>query len=69
MNVGFGEGRRASVARSADVGQVLETTLGATLRWDSVITTDHNHVSLEEHGGRDLWIHRKGAMPMAQAEP
>ena len=25
--------------------------------------TDHNHVSLEHHGGRELWVHRKGAMP------
>jgi tRNA-splicing ligase RtcB len=26
-------------------------------------TTDHNHASLEQHGGQDLWVHRKGAMP------
>ena len=29
---------------------------------ETVITTDHNHVSLERHRGRDLWVHRKGAM-------
>jgi tRNA-splicing ligase RtcB len=36
--------------------------LGAHLCWDTVITTDHNHVAFEHHAGRDLWVHRKGAM-------
>jgi tRNA-splicing ligase RtcB (3'-phosphate/5'-hydroxy nucleic acid ligase) len=30
---------------------------------------DHNHVSLELHGERELWVHRKGAMPAAAAQP
>ena len=24
---------------------------------------DHNHVAAEVHGGRSVWVHRKGAMP------
>jgi tRNA-splicing ligase RtcB (3'-phosphate/5'-hydroxy nucleic acid ligase) len=36
--------------------------LGARACWETVITTDHNHVALEPHGGRELWVHRKGAM-------
>ena len=58
--------RFADASRSAmamEVGTVLENTLGARLCWETVITTDHNHVSLEHHGGRELWVHRKGAMP------
>lgn len=50
-------------AMAMEVGTVLENTLGARLCWETVITTDHNHVSLERHGGRELWVHRKGAMP------
>ena len=50
-------------AMAVGVGAVLENTLGARLCWETVITTDHNHVSLERHGGRELWVHRKGAMP------
>jgi tRNA-splicing ligase RtcB (3'-phosphate/5'-hydroxy nucleic acid ligase) len=50
-------------AMAVEVGAVLENTLGACLCWETVITTDHNHVSLERHGGRELWVHRKGAMP------
>src|SRR5207237_7616736 len=49
-------------AMAEEVGRVLARTLGAHVCWDTVITTDHNHVSLEHHGGRDLWVHRKGAM-------
>ena len=46
----------------------METTLRARLCWETVITTDHNHVSLEHHGGRELWVHRKGAMPAGLGE-
>jgi tRNA-splicing ligase RtcB len=50
-------------AMAEEVGQVLTARLGAHVCWETVITTDHNHVSLEHHDGRDLWVHRKGAMP------
>src|SRR5439155_4825708 len=30
---------------------------------DSIISCDHNHVQREEHFGRLLYVHRKGAMP------
>ena len=53
---------------AVEVGTAIETTMGARLCWETVITTDHNHVSLEAHGGRDLWIHRKGAMPARHGE-
>jgi tRNA-splicing ligase RtcB len=49
-------------AMADEVGGVLARRLGAHVCWETAITTDHNHVSLEQHGGRDLWVHRKGAM-------
>jgi tRNA-splicing ligase RtcB len=55
-------------AMAANVGEVIAATLGGRMCWDTAIATDHNHVSLEPHGGRDLWIHRKGAMPARQGE-
>jgi tRNA-splicing ligase RtcB len=48
---------------------VIESTLNAALEWDSVITTDHNHVALERHAGRDLLVHRKGAMAAFDGQP
>jgi tRNA-splicing ligase RtcB len=47
---------------------VLEATIGGGPRWETVIATDHNHVKREHHDGRDLWVHRKGAMPAARGE-
>jgi len=54
--------------RSRKVGRALATTVGAKICWQTVITPDHNHVSLENYGGRDLWVHRKGAMPARLGE-
>ena len=62
----FADANRRAMA--LEVGTVLATTMGAHLCWDTLITTDHNHVSREHHAGRDLWVHRKGAMPAAEGE-
>jgi tRNA-splicing ligase RtcB len=55
-------------AMAEEVGRVLAGRLGAHVCWETAITTDHNHVSLERHGGCDLWVHRKGAMPARLGE-
>lgn len=62
----FADASRRAIAE--EVGRVLGTVMGARLCWDTVITTDHNHVSFEHHGGRDLWVHRKGAMSAKPGE-
>ena len=63
----FADASRKAIA--VEVGTVLQTILGAPICWETAITTDHNHVALEHHEGRDLWVHRKGAMPAADAQP
>jgi tRNA-splicing ligase RtcB len=35
----------------------------------SRVEVDHNHVRREEHDGRALWVHRKGAMGLGAGEP
>lgn len=50
------------LAMAEEAGTVLSKALGAAICWETVIQTDHNHVSCERHGDRDLWVHRKGAM-------
>jgi tRNA-splicing ligase RtcB len=57
----FAAASRRAIAEQ--VGTVIEAVVGACLRWETVITTDHNHVSLERCEDRELWVHRKGAMP------
>lgn len=55
-------------AMATEVGRVLARTLQAQICWDTLVTTDHNHVSFEHHGAHDLWVHRKGAMPAKLGE-
>jgi tRNA-splicing ligase RtcB len=56
----FADASRRAIAE--EVGHVVQRRLGARLCWDSVITTDHNHVSRERNAGSEVWVHRKGAM-------
>lgn len=58
---GFADASRRAMA--VEVGSVMEAVLNVRIRWETAISTDHNHVSLERHGDRNLWVHRKGAMP------
>jgi tRNA-splicing ligase RtcB len=46
-----------------EIGGVLARILQAQICWETLISTDHNHVSLERHAGCNLWVYRKGAMP------
>jgi len=62
----FADASRRVIAEEA--GRVLFRIIGAEICWDTVISTDHNHVSLERLGGRDFWVHRKGAMPAQLGE-
>ena len=47
----------------------VAAALDAAPEPETRITCHHNHVRRERHGGRDLWVHRKGAMPAADGEP
>jgi tRNA-splicing ligase RtcB len=49
------------------VEALLAEALGAALRWETLIHSDHNHVRLEFHGV-ELLVHRKGALPAAEGE-
>jgi tRNA-splicing ligase RtcB (3'-phosphate/5'-hydroxy nucleic acid ligase) len=62
----FAAANRQQVAMH--IGEILAAEARATLRWDLSITTDHNHVESEPHGGALLWVHRKGAMKAAHAQ-
>jgi tRNA-splicing ligase RtcB (3'-phosphate/5'-hydroxy nucleic acid ligase) len=67
-----GQARRYAAANrqqiAVNIGAILGTTLRASPQWELVITTDHNHVESEVHGGCPLWVHRKGAMAAAPGQ-
>jgi len=62
----FADASRRAMASA--VGDVLAAALGGRICWETAISTDHNHTSQEQHGGQELLVHRKGAMPAANGE-
>jgi tRNA-splicing ligase RtcB len=44
------------------IGEVLERRFPAALRWDEMVNIHHNDASHEDHFGRSVWVHRKGAV-------
>lgn len=64
--------RYASANRRAmlrAVEEVLCEAIGCRLDLASLIETDHDHLLREQHFGRDLWVHRKGAQPASLDQP
>lgn len=55
-------------AMAAEAEKVIQDAIGAQLVWGTSITTDHNHVALEQHGASKFWVHRKGAMALQDGE-
>lgn len=51
------------------VEKVLSDVTGCRLDWASLVETDHDHVIREQHFGRELWVHRKGAQPASLDQP
>jgi tRNA-splicing ligase RtcB len=58
--------RRCMIER---VCAVLERVFGTRPLWDTLLPCDHNHVQRETHGGREYWVHRKGAIRAGKDEP
>ena len=57
---------RRAIAKETE--KVIQDAIGPRLDWETSITTDHNHVALEQHGASKLWVHRKGAMALQAGE-
>jgi tRNA-splicing ligase RtcB len=58
----------AAANRSAIVSAIialLRDEFAVAVDDRGTIACDHNHVAEESHGGRAVWVHRKGAMPAA----
>ena len=61
---------RANRARMTEAtAGVCAAVLGASIDEATRLDCDHNHVALETHGGADVLIHRKGALPADDGLP
>lgn len=50
-------------------GAATDDLLGLIPDWSTLLDCDHNHLQPEHHGGRVLYIHRKGVTPAALDQP
>ncbi len=48
---------------------LIQDTLGLEADQHTWLNSDHNHVRREEHFGRNLWVHRKGANAASAGVP
>jgi tRNA-splicing ligase RtcB len=60
----YAEASRRAMADVVDAA--VAPLVGGRLDWATAIASDHNHVVLERHDGRECLVHRKGAMPAGQ---
>lgn len=51
------------------VSALMEELFDVEAEPETLIACDHNHVRAEEHDGRTLWVHRKGALSAREGEP
>ena len=51
------------------VAELMERLYDVAADWTTLIHGNHNHVRQETHGGRQYWVHRKGALPASDGEP
>ncbi len=57
------------LAMVAAVAELLLDQFGVNTDWPFLIHGHHNHVRREEHFGKQLWVHRKGAQSSQCDEP
>jgi tRNA-splicing ligase RtcB (3'-phosphate/5'-hydroxy nucleic acid ligase) len=48
------------------IGAIFDRRFPGSMRWDGMVNIHHNDAALEEHFGRSVWIHRKGAVKAAR---
>ncbi len=63
------ENRDAMLRRVKEIfGSYTEKFLGIVPEYSEEINCHHNYAALEEHDGRQLWVHRKGAVSAREDE-
>jgi len=52
-----------------NVGHELERHFPGCMLWDATVNIHHNDAALEDHYGRAVWVHRKGAVKAPAGAP
>jgi tRNA-splicing ligase RtcB (3'-phosphate/5'-hydroxy nucleic acid ligase) len=51
------------------IAGVVERRFPNAMRWEETVNIHHNDAALEDHYGRLVWVHRKGAVKAAKGTP
>ena len=51
------------------VGAIIEKRFPAAMRWEQAVNIHHNDATHEDHFGRRVWVHRKGAVKATRGTP
>ncbi len=62
----FAKGNRCNIG--ADISECIEEVTGKKYLADKAYDVHHNYARLENHFGRNVWIHRKGAISATKGE-
>ncbi len=70
LSMDFARENRDAMLRTVKeiFGRYTEKFLGTAPEYSEEINCHHNYAALEEHDGRQLWVHRKGAVSAREGE-
>ncbi len=69
LRAGLGYAERNRRRMLEAVGAIVEERFTGAMRWDDMVNIHHNDATHEDHFGRRVWVHRKGAVKATLGTP
>jgi tRNA-splicing ligase RtcB len=62
MRAGLDYARHNRRLMLEEIGSIVSARFPEAMRWDDMVNIHHNDAAREEHFGKQVWVHRKGAV-------
>src|SRR5919201_4921986 len=62
MRAGLDYARHNRRLMLEEIGSIVSARFPEAMRWDDMVNIHHNDAAREEHFGKRVWVHRKGAV-------
>src|SRR5919197_4408362 len=62
MRAGLDYARHNRRLMLEEIGSIVSARFPQAMRWDDMVNIHHNDAAREEHFGKQVWVHRKGAV-------
>jgi tRNA-splicing ligase RtcB (3'-phosphate/5'-hydroxy nucleic acid ligase) len=66
MGAGLEYARQNRRLMLEEIGSIVSDRFPSAMLWDDMVNIHHNDATLEEHFGKQVWVHRKGAVKAAR---